>query len=103
MINWFLQFAAVIIAAGGIAYGLHLLWRYILCPGYRVLIGLTLVVEVWPVLSQIAEEFKPNEGNTLRDQVDATNLRLGNIEGQMEQLVQHLTVWNGEERRVNDI
>ncbi len=103
MINWFLQFAAVIIAAGGIVYATHLIGKRAILPMFKVVVVFFRAVGALPVLLDIASEFKPNNRGTLRDQVDTQNLRLGNIEGQMEQLVQHLMIWNGEERRINDI
>jgi len=102
----YLQFAAMIIATGGTVYAIFLIWRYMLCPMYRFLKAVTMFAEAQPVLLGIAGEFKPNDGDSLRDQVDSlhdaagdTNIRLGNIEGQMEILVQAVGVWNGNERR----
>ena len=95
----FLRYSALIIATGGIALALHLLWRHTIHPMYRFVIALSAFMEAQPVLLDIAAEFRPNDGATLRDQVDTTNMRLSNIEGQMEQLVQHLGDWNGNERR----
>lgn len=95
----FLRFAAIIIAAGGIVYALHLVWRHIIHPMHRLIVSLVAFVDAQPVLLNIAAEFKPNADGTLRDQVDTTNMRLSNIEGQMEQLVLYLADWNGKERR----
>ncbi len=102
----YLQFAAMIAAAGGIALALNLIWRYILVPTYKFLKAVAMFAEAQPVLLGIANQFTPNDGDSLRDQVDSlhdamgdTNIRLGNIEGQLEHLVQHVGDWNGNERR----
>ena len=103
----YLQFAAMVAAAGAIALALHLIWRHALIPTYRFFVkgykfigAVAMFTEAQPVLLEIASEFRPNDGASLRDQVDSTNLRLSNIEGQMEQIVQHLGIpWNGDDRR----
>lgn len=97
----YLQFAAMIVAAGGIAYAFHLIWRHVMCPVYQFFKAVSLFAEAQPVLIEIAHEFRPNDGDSLRDQVDAVNIRLGNIEGQMEILVQR-RVWDGETERRHD-
>ena len=95
----YLDFAAMIAAAGGIALALHLIWRHLLCPIWRIFTLVATFAETQPVLIDIAHEFQPNDGDSLRDQIDTANIRLGNIEGQMEHLIQQLTLWDGEERR----
>ncbi len=102
----YLAFAAMIAAAGGIALALNLIWRFIVVPIYRFLKAVSEFGEAQPVLVGIAAEFRTNNGASLRDQVDTlnggmgdVNIRLENIEGQMEILVQAVGVWNGDERR----
>ncbi len=102
----YLQFAAMVAAAGAIALALNLIWRFVVVPVYRFLKAVSMFGEAQPVLLGIAAEFRPNDGASLRDQVDSlhgevgdVNIRLGNIEGQMEILVQAVGVWNGDERR----
>jgi len=97
----YLRFAAMVAAAGGIALALNLIWRHVICPIYRFIILIADFTEAQPVLLEIAEEFKPNNGTTLRDQIDTANMRLSNIEGQMEIVVQHVSGWNGDERRIS--
>jgi len=100
----FLKEAGVIIAIGGVAYAVHLIWVYFLKPTYRAIIAVGEFTEALPTLIDIAHEFKSNDGETLRDQVDTTNIRLNNIEGQMEKLVQQLTTWDGTtERRIDEL
>ena len=97
----YLDFAAMIAAAGGIALALHLIWRHLLCPTYRLLTSVGKFAEAQPILLSIAHEFWPNDGDSLRDQIDSVNVRLGNIEGQMEIIVQHVGVWDGADRRTS--
>lgn len=102
----YLQFAAIVAATGGVVYALMLIWKHVVCRGFTFLMGIIRFAEAQPVLLTIAKEFRKNNGATLRDQVDKTNsdikeikkdikeqagetnIRLGNIEGQMEVLVQ---------------
>jgi len=105
----YLQFAAMIAAAGGIALALNLIWRFILVPTYKFLKAVAMFAEAQPVLLGIANQFTPNDGESLRDQVNSlndaaadTNIRLGNMEGQLEILVQHVGGWNGDERRIHE-
>ena len=116
----YLRFAAMVAATGGIVYALFLIWEHVICPAWRFFMNVIKFAEAQPVLLAIAKEFRPNDGATLRDQVDRThdeirdirdkineqagdtNIRLGNIEGQMEILVQHVR-WDGQkERRVDE-
>jgi len=98
----YLRFAAMVAAAGGVALALHLIWRHILIPTWEfmkhvvaITRAIVVFIEAQPTLIDIAHEFKPNDGDSLRDQIDTANIRLGNIEGQMEILIQrHL--WDGE-------
>ena len=73
-----------IVAAGGAVYALHLLWKHAITPIWRSLVSLVHFAEALPVLLCMAEEFKPNEGSSLRDQIDLVNMRLENIEQQLE-------------------
>ncbi len=116
----YLRFAAIVAATGGVIYALYLAWQHVICPGWKFFMNVIRFAEAQPVLLAIAKEFRPNNGATLRDQVDSTNdairdmekqareqagdtnIRLGNIEGQMEILVQHLS-WDGRtERRIDE-
>lgn len=112
----YLQFTAMVAATGGVVYALMLIWKHVVCRGFRFLMSIVKFAEAQPVLLTIAKEFRKNNGATLRDQVDKTNddikdireeikeqagetnIRLGNIEGQMEILVQGHR-WDGETER----
>lgn len=106
--DWTLHVAIGIAIIGGGVYGVHLIWKHFISPTYNALVALSEFFDAQPTLLSIAQEFKPNNGDTLRDQVDAlTNngaditLRLGNIESSVERLVVCYGDWNGEERRNN--
>ena len=86
------------IAAG--TYGLYLIWRYGLCPAWRTIMAINHFAEALPILIDIADEFQPNHGTTLRDAIDKLSadhdsdhtilveqtIALNNITQQLEQL-----------------
>lgn len=78
-------FAAVAAVAAGI-YGLYLIWTYGLCPVWRTMMAINHFAEALPVLLEIADEFKPNGGGSLRDQIDEIRIGQINIEQQLEQI-----------------
>ena len=88
----FLRIAAAVIAVGGIVYAWHILWVYLLRP-------LREFTSAQATLMEIAHEFRPNDGNSLRDRIDLTNIRLGNLEQQLEMVIDRIGPWDGEERR----
>ena len=88
----YLRIAAAIIATGGIVYAGHILWVYLLRP-------LREFTAAQATLLEIASEFRPDSGNSLRDRIDLTNIRLGNLEQQLETVIDRIGPWNGEERR----
>jgi len=51
----YLQIAAMIVAAGGIAYALHLIWRHLLCPTYQFFRNASAFFEAQPTLLSIAQ------------------------------------------------
>lgn len=71
---------------------------YVFIPFNRWARAVNAFIEAQPTLLQIAEEFKQNSGSTLRDQVDSANMRLENIEQQLELLLT-ADEWDGTERR----
>jgi hypothetical protein len=94
MESMFLRVAAVVVAAGGIVYAAHILWVYLLRP-------LREFTSAQPTLLEIAHEFRPNDGNSLRDRIDLANIRLRNMEQQLETVIDRIGPWDGEERRDN--
>jgi hypothetical protein len=88
----YLRLAAAVIALGGIVYAGHILWTYLLRP-------LRDFTSAQPTLLTIAAEFRPDSGNSLRDRIDLTNIRLGNLEQQLEAVLERIGPWDGEERR----
>jgi len=102
MIQLSIHFGAFVVGLGAVAYALHLIWVHLIKPIHTVVKALVGFAEVYPVLEEIAHEFKPNNGNTLRDQVDMLNIRTSNIEGSVEKLViihQNDNTWDGVDRR----
>jgi hypothetical protein len=95
MEDGFLRIAAVIIGLGGIVYAGRILWLYLLKP-------LREFTAAQPVLIAIAYEFRPNSGRSLRDQIDLVNIRLVNIEQQLERYIEQKEPWSGEHRRHDD-
>ena len=100
MVDEFLRLGAIVVAAGAAVYAIRIIWLYMIKPVYLALLSLAEFMEAQPTLLQIAHEFQPNDGDTLRDQIDSQSIRLGNIEGQLELLVQS-QVWDGTEERRN--
>ena len=81
------QLAAAIIALGAVSYAINFLWVHVIRPVYRLLVLVSEVVEIYPTILIIAQEFAPNGKKTLGEQVYSINVRLGNIEGQLEALI----------------
>ena len=71
---------------------------YVLIPGLHWAKSFNEFMEAQPTLMEIADQFKPNGGESLRDQIDQANVRLENIEQQLEALLTEAP-WDGEERR----
>ena len=82
--EYFLQVAGLIVALGAVSVALNAIVLKVLKPTYRVIRTLDKFASSLPVILEIAEEFKPNSGATLRDQVDEIKIKLVNIEGQLE-------------------
>jgi hypothetical protein len=59
-VDWVITAAALITA-------LYVVWRKVVVPAFR---AVKIGSEVTPTLLTIAEEFQPNHGTSLRDQVD---------------------------------
>lgn len=105
----------LIIAAGAFGYALHLIWIHMVKPAVRVLKAFSAFVEAQPTLLGIAEEFKPNGGDSLRDRIniltegqekilnlaEGYSIRLNNIEQQIESTLTVKPEWDGAERRGN--
>ena len=78
----------------GIAVGLYSIWRYLLTPLWKFIVGVVAMSEAVPTLLDMSHEFHPNEGSSLRDvvdsistKVDGNTIRLANIEQQLEQRI----------------
>lgn len=100
--NSFLQISSIIVGVGAVAWAFHLIWKFFIQPIYKATLALAAFMEAQPTLLEIAHEFKKNDGNTLRDQVDLLNVRMGNLEGSIEKLVTNWKAvqrWDGDERR----
>lgn len=77
----------LITGLGAIGIGLYSIWRYLLMPLWNFGKAIIQLSDAMPVLMKIAHEFKPNNGNSLRDIIDSNALALNNLEQQVEQLV----------------
>lgn len=75
-----LRTAAVLVAVGGIILAVRTVYVYLLRP-------LREISEAMPILLDIARQFRPNDGTSLRDRVDGISGRLANIEQQLETLL----------------
>lgn len=60
------EFSGVLVAAAAVLVALGVVWR----TGSKVAKAVYLLETHWPVLSNIAEQFKKNGGNSLKDQID---------------------------------
>lgn len=83
----FVTIAGGIILLGAVSYATNLLWSHAIRPLYHAIIQISEFMEALPTIMSIAHEFEPNDGESLRGQVDNINLKLNNIEGQLETLV----------------
>lgn len=88
------QLAGIIITLGAVSYAISLVWSHAIVPLYNAIIHIYHAIiqisefmEVLPTIVSIAHEFEPNDGESLRGQVDNINIKLDNIEGQLETLV----------------
>jgi len=79
--------AGGIILFGAIVVALNAIVLKLFKPMFRGVVALSEFTESVPTLIDIAKEFHPNDGHTLRDQVDGINIKLNNIEGQLETLI----------------
>ncbi len=79
--------AGGIILFGATVVALNAIVLKLFKPMFRGVVVLNEFTESMPILIDIAKEFKPNEGHTLRDQVDDIRVKLNNIEGQLEALI----------------
>jgi len=98
---WFHSSVEDIVWLGGAAVAGYSIWRYVLVPMWRIAKALVELSDAMPILIDIAHEFKPNNGNSLRDvtnsnnakltelgeQVAANSIGIQNMEQQMEQLI----------------
>jgi hypothetical protein len=75
-----LRTAAVIVAIGGMVVAVRTVYVYVLRP-------LRDIAAAMPVLLDIAHQFHPNDGSSLRDRVDTISIRLENMEQQLEALI----------------
>ena len=78
-----LDIGQVGLVVGAVA-GVVGLWAKYVWPFTRAVVHLA---EAVPVLTALAEEFGPGKdgkGSTLREEIDVINVRLGNVEQQIE-------------------
>jgi len=93
-----LRLTAVIVACGAAVLALRTIWAYVVKPFRQF-------AEAQPTLLSIADQFEPNSGSSLRDQIDMTNMRLQNIEQQLERVIMVCPAfdpWDGQTERRSD-
>lgn len=69
-VNLLTAVAKAVILVGSVGYAFHLIHRHILTPAWRAMKALQQLADAMPVLLEIAEEFQPNSGTSLRDAVN---------------------------------
>ncbi len=79
-------------AAAGAVYGLHLIVQHAIKPCWRFLVALVRFVEATSVLLDIADEFKPNHGQSMRDVVNRIEYNQGGINARVERIEAHLGI-----------
>ncbi len=62
-----------VLIVGGIAAALGATMRWIVVPAFQTARGVIHFADALPVLQEIAEQFKPNGGLSLHDQVQEMN------------------------------
>ncbi|MFQ5524571.1 MAG: hypothetical protein ACE5F5_13525 [Acidimicrobiia bacterium] len=75
------EIAAILGGFAGLVASAGLLWQKVIRPGARIIY---LAEESLPVLLDIAQEFKPNNGKSLVDRMTIIEGRLDDISGQLE-------------------
>ncbi len=90
MIDW-PPFVWIAVIAGAL-YGLHLIIQHAIKPTWRFLVALVKFVEATSVLLDIAEEFKPNHGQSMRDVVNRIEYNQGGITARVERIETHLGI-----------
>jgi hypothetical protein len=69
-------FLAVIIGIAAFLIAWQTIWKRFLVPMYLFVKGVIRIADATPILVQIAEEFRPNGGGTVRDTVDRIELKV---------------------------
>ena len=87
------SFAANLGLIAGIIVAIGVIWSKGIVPAYRITKAVTQAVET---LSDIAKEFEPNEGVSLRDTVDRIERKVDGtaiIANDNRDAIKKLTVW----------
>jgi hypothetical protein len=77
-------FFVVVIGIAAFIVAWQTIWKRFLVPLARFVKGVIRIADATPVLVQIAEEFRPNGGGTVRDTVDRIETKVGAIEGKVD-------------------
>lgn len=115
--DWLDHLAIQIAGVSALLIALGIIFQKGLIPLWKGIVALVHAVETLdsvakhtadlpdalPVLMDIAEEFKPNDGATLRDRVDRLELGLRNITQQLEELCKERTRSPRARTRLSDI
>lgn len=67
---------------------MHLIWEHGIKPLWRTVVAIVEFTKMAETIADIAHEFHPNEGSSLRDQVDGIKIAVNNISQQVECLLQ---------------
>jgi phytoene/squalene synthetase len=71
-------FFVVVIGIAAFIVAWQTIWKRFLVPLARFVKGVIRIADATPVLVQIAEEFRPNGGGTVRDVVDRIETKVDN-------------------------
>jgi hypothetical protein len=69
-------FFVVVIGIAAFLVAWQTIWKRFLVPLARFVKGVIRIADATPILVQIAEEFRPNGGGTVRDTVDRIELKV---------------------------
>ena len=83
--------AGIFTSLGTLGYAALMFHRKVIVPIRAGVIKASKVVDIFPVLLTMAEEFKPNHGSSLRDSIDRIENNIGNL-----QAIEHLLLNTSE-------
>ena len=96
MDNEFMRAAEVIGMAAGMLTSAGVAWRYIVSPVFKFFKKIKVVIETGhehsAVLAKIANEFKPNGGNSLRDVINRIEHNMVSASGKVAALIEYHNV-----------